>query len=78
MKRRLKVNFDLNTKGEKYWIKIFTEYFVGADGVFLLRLIERNSNAAVVYELIAKMWNDFSNSEKERHELDVFYLNMQI
>jgi len=64
MKRRLKVNFDLNTKGEKYWIKIFTEYFVGADGVFLLRLIERNSNAAVVYELIAKMWNDFSNSEK--------------
>ncbi len=46
-------------KREKQLLKLFTEYYIGIDGVFLLRLIEHNSNATVVCELIREMWSQF-------------------
>lgn len=63
IKRRVKIFSDIHTHRDKFLLKIFTEYYISADGVFLLRLIERNSNAGIVSELLEKMWNDFKKKE---------------
>ncbi len=63
VKRRIKIFNNISTKNDKYLLKLFIEYYIGADGVFVLRLIERNSNAGVVSELLNKMWHDFRNKE---------------
>ena len=64
IKNRIKIYNRIKDKKEKYFIKLFTEHYVGTDGVFILRLIEHNSNAAVVAELINKMWMQFKVEQK--------------
>ena len=63
IKRRVKIFSNIHTDSDKFLLKLFTNYYIGADGVFVLRLIERNSNAGVVSELLEKMWNDFKKKE---------------
>lgn len=63
VKRRIKIFNNVFTKHEKYMLKLFSEYYIGADGVFVLRLIERNSNAGVVAELLSQMWHEFLNED---------------
>jgi innexin len=36
------------TKEQKLQIKVFADYYIGCDGIFILRLLEHNSNAAVI------------------------------
>lgn len=47
------------TNRDKILVKLFTEYYIGNDGVLVLRLIEHNSNAIVVSNLVSKMWEQF-------------------
>ncbi len=63
IKRRVKIFSNVHTESDKFLLKLFTNYYIGADGVFVLRLIERNSNAGVVSELLERMWNDFKKKE---------------
>lgn len=56
---RVKITGKGLTNKDKILIKLFTEYYVGNDGVFVLRLIEHNSNAIVVSNLVSKMWEQF-------------------
>ncbi len=63
IKRRLDmVNYKKST--DRHLLKLFCETFCGMDGIFILRLLEHNSNATVVYDLINKMWVQF----KTEHE----------
>ena len=55
----------LTSKRERKLVRIFTEDYLGADGVFVLRLLEHNSNAAIVSELIYQMWSQFRIEQKE-------------
>ena len=64
VKNRLKIYEKLSGKKEKCLIKLFAEYYLGADAVFCLRLIEHNSNAAIVAQLIQKMWLQFKVEQK--------------
>ena len=66
VKRRVKLFSNIHTKKEKFLLGIFTNYYIGADGVFVLRLIERNSNAAIISELLDKMWKDFRKFSLEK------------
>lgn len=50
-------------KIEKYWLRIFSDLNLKPDGVFILRLIETNSNAAVVSDLLKTMWTKFCNNK---------------
>ncbi|CAF0916907.1 unnamed protein product [Brachionus calyciflorus] len=59
VKTRVNINGKGLTNRDKILIKLFTEYYIGNDGVFVLRLIEHNSNAIVVSDLINMMWNQF-------------------
>ncbi|RMZ98774.1 innexin unc-9-like isoform X1 [Brachionus plicatilis] len=56
-----RVNFGCKglTNRDKILIKLFTEFYIGNDGVFVLKLIEHNSNAIVVSSLVNKMWEQF-------------------
>lgn len=47
------------TEKDKFLVKLFSEYYMGNNGVFILRLIEHNSNALVTSELINHMWTKF-------------------
>jgi innexin len=57
IKKRLRI-FN-NVKNNDKLIKLFTKYYIGIDGVFILRLLEYNSSVTLVYDLINKMWLDF-------------------
>lgn len=59
IKERINVFGKVKSGRDKLLVKLFTEYYLGNDGVFVLRLIENNSNAIVVSDLIKKMWNQF-------------------
>lgn len=63
VKDRLRVFAKLNSKDaqERRLLKLFAEYYVGTDGVFVLRLMEHNSNALVVSDLINEMWTQFKS-----------------
>jgi hypothetical protein len=50
---------------EKRLIKLFCDHYVSTDGVFILRLIEHNSNAMVVSELIHEMWKHFKIEQNQ-------------
>jgi innexin len=64
IKNRLLIYNKIKNVKEKLYVKLFTEYVIGADGVFMLRLIEHNSNAQVVTDLINQMWKKFKNEQK--------------
>ena len=54
----------IKTARQKSLLRIFAELYVGTDGVFILRLVEHNSNAAIVSELLREMWNQFLVEQK--------------
>ena len=62
VKNRLQIydqNLDTKSLSTRMSLKIFTEYYLGADAIFVLRLLERNSNANVVSRIIERTWKDF-------------------
>ncbi len=64
IKKRLDMaNYRKNT--DRHLLKLFCEKYCGMDGIFILRLLEHNSNAAVVYDLINKMWISFKNDHEK-------------
>jgi hypothetical protein len=61
IKDRLRI-YDTLKRGDpkqRHLVRLFAEHYVSTDGVFVLRLIEHNSNAMVVSELINEMWKHF-------------------
>lgn len=65
IKTRINIFDRIKTSREKILVKLFTEYYIGNDGVFVLRLIEHNTNAVVVAELVDKMWHQFRNEQNQ-------------
>ena len=45
-------------------IRLFANYYLGMDGVFILRLLEYNTSATLTYDLLSKMWHQFKTSLK--------------
>jgi hypothetical protein len=71
VKDRLKVfqSFqEKKDKREKKLMRLFADYYLANDGVFVLRLIEHNSNALVVSDLIHDLWTKFKNEQDELNE----------
>lgn len=64
IKRRLDMT-NYKKSNDKYLLKLFCEILCGMDGIFTLRLLEHNSNAAVVYDLINKMWIQFKTEHQK-------------
>ena len=65
VKTRLRIFSSIETRREKFLAKLFTKHYMGMDGVFILNLIETNSNAAIVADLVSQMWQQFKRDQKE-------------
>lgn len=63
VKARVSVFNEIRTPRDKFLLKLFTELYLGQDGVFVLRLVETNSNAVVIADAFNQMWLQF----KEEH-----------
>lgn len=64
IKNRVKIYEKITTTRQKFLLRLFTEYAIGVDGCFFLKLLEHNSNALVVSELIKDMWIQFKIEQK--------------
>jgi hypothetical protein len=59
VKSHIKIFNKIDSDREKFLLKVFTELYLGSDGVFLFRLLEHNSNSIVVSDLFKSMWVQF-------------------
>jgi hypothetical protein len=59
LKSRIQIFNQIKTDNDKFLLQMFSEYCMGNDSVFVLRLLETNSNAIVVADLLNKMWTEF-------------------
>jgi len=62
VKKRLKVF--VHEKNDRL-IRKFANKYLGPDIIFLLRLLEYNASATLVYDLINQMWDQFKNEMKK-------------
>jgi hypothetical protein len=59
IKYRVKLIDTVNGDLDKRTLKVFINDYLGHDGVFVMRLIEKNSNIIVSQDLLRQLWFDF-------------------
>ena len=47
------------SENDKYLLRIFVYEYLARDGIFILRLIEKNAGLLVSNDLIVQLWADF-------------------
>ena len=72
VKKYLKVNNELHTNFDKKMCVKFAENYLRDDGVFVLRLVARNSTDLVVTDLVKELWRIFKDKQntKKPNELE--------
>lgn len=69
VKKYLKISDNLQHPGDKKLCKRFADKHLRDDGIFLMRIIEKNSNDILMTDLVTKMWEIYQNKpmiKKER------------
>ncbi|WAR11440.1 UNC9-like protein, partial [Mya arenaria] len=69
VKKYLKINDNFQA-GDKKLCKRFADQYLRDDGIFLLRIIERNTNDILMTDLVSKMWEIYRNKPMIRKELE--------
>lgn len=71
-KKYLKINDELHTNFDKKLAAKFAESYLRDDGIFLLRIIARNSTDMVVTDLVKHLWAIFKDKQntKKNRELE--------
>jgi hypothetical protein len=62
IKYRIKLVDMIRGDVDKLTLKIFIRAYLGHDGIFMIRLIEKNSNIIVSQDLVKRLWYDFYKS----------------
>jgi len=70
VKKYLKISDVLNTAEDKKLCKRFADQYLRDDGIFLLRIVEKNSNDILLTDLVNKMWEIYINKPMIKKELD--------
>ena len=72
VKKFLKINDELHTNFDKKLAAKFGESYLRDDGVFLLRIIARNTTDLVVTDLVKELWDIFKDKQntKKNRELE--------
>ncbi|XP_013415361.1 innexin unc-9 [Lingula anatina] len=65
IKKNLKLMGDYNTKDKDRFKKFVTEY-LKVDGVFVCKLIQRNTNDVIVSEFVAELWDFYKNKPENK------------
>jgi hypothetical protein len=71
VKKYLKINNELHTSFDKKLCAKFAENYMRDDGVFVLRVIAKNSTDLVVTDLVKELWNLYKNKQNTRKSDDV-------
>lgn len=64
IKKYLKINNELHTGFDKKLCNKFAESYLRDDGVFVMRVISKNSTDLVVTDLVDKMWKLYKNKSQ--------------
>jgi hypothetical protein len=62
IKKRLSV---ISGQNDERLLKKFVNSYLGSDTIFVLRLLEYNASATLVYDLINQMWSQFNREIKQ-------------
>ena len=71
VKKYLKINNELHTSFDKKLCAKFAENYMRDDGVFVLRVIAKNSTDLVVTDLVKELWNLYKNKQNTRKSDDI-------
>lgn len=61
VKKYLKISDKLQSPADKKLCKLFADQFLRDDGVFLLRIVQNNSNDILMTDLVTKMWQIYQD-----------------
>lgn len=70
VKKYLKIADQLQTQADKKLCKKFADQYLRDDGIFLLRIIEKNTNDILMTDLVNKMWALYKDKPGVRKELE--------
>ena len=70
VKKYLKISEKILNQSDKKLCKRFADQHLRDDGIFLLRIIEKNSNDILMTDLVTKMWGIYSSKPMIRKEQD--------
>jgi hypothetical protein len=67
IKKYLKINNELHTGFEKKLCQQFANQYLRDDGVFVMRVIAKNSTDLVVTDLVDKMWKAYKDKKVDKN-----------
>ena len=70
VKKYLKITDSLQNPSDKKLCKRFADQYLRDDGIFLLRIIEKNTNDILMTDLVNKMWSVYREKPNVRKELE--------
>ena len=67
IKKHLKYMDRYNTAEDKKLCKRFVNLYLRPDGVFMIRLLSKNTNSIIVSELVAQLWDNYVSKPHHHH-----------
>ena len=67
IKKHLKYMDRYNTAEDKKMCKRFVNLYLRPDGVFMIRLLSKNTNSIIVSELVAQLWDNYVQKPHHHH-----------
>jgi hypothetical protein len=68
VKKYLKISDNLQNPSDRKLCKRFADQYLRDDGVFLLRIVEFNSNDILMTDLVTKMWQIYQDKPMIKKE----------
>lgn len=68
VKKYLKINNELHTGFDRKLCQVFADEYLRDDGVFVIRVIAKNSTELVATDLVDKLWKLYRNKKMKKTE----------
>lgn len=70
VKKYLKISDNLGGPSDRKLCQRFADQYLRDDGIFLLRIIERNTSDILMTDLVTKMWDVYKKKPMVKKELE--------
>ncbi|GFN83747.1 hypothetical protein PoB_001025300 [Plakobranchus ocellatus] len=70
IKKYMRALDQIHTEEDKKWVRKFADQYLRDDGVFIFRIIARNSSDILLSDIVSKMWEIYRNKPQIRKSLD--------
>jgi hypothetical protein len=78
VKKNLKMCNEIKSMNDKNLARIFTKYYLRDDGVFVLRVIEKNSSNMITTDLILNLWKIFRELRRKSRAVQTITDNTHV